>query len=60
MVVPKSGKVYLNCQDYFSVVPLTRVDTDAVFSTVLIGDFGWNIDGSVFRASTLGQMLEKE
>jgi hypothetical protein len=52
--------MYLNRQDYFSSVLLMCPDTGAVFSTVLIGDFGKNSDGSVFRASVLGQMLEKE
>jgi len=60
MVVPKLGSVYLNRQDYISVVRLTCSVTGAVFSTVLIGDFGRNSDVSVFRTSTLGQMLEKE
>jgi hypothetical protein len=39
---------------------LACADADALFTTVCIGDFGKNSDGSVFRASTLGKMLEKE
>jgi hypothetical protein len=39
---------------------LACADADALFTTVHIGDFGKNSDGSVFRASTLGEMLEKE
>jgi hypothetical protein len=35
-------------------------DADALFTTVHVGYFGKNSDGSVFRASTFGQILEKE
>jgi hypothetical protein len=57
---PKSGSLYFNYKGYFSVVLLACADTDALFTTVHVGDFGKNSDGSVFRASTLGKILEKE
>ncbi|GFG36521.1 hypothetical protein Cfor_11855 [Coptotermes formosanus] len=39
---------------------LARADADALFTTVYAGDFGTNSDGSVFRASALGQVLDTE
>jgi hypothetical protein len=57
---PKSGSLYFNYKGYISVVLLACADADALFTTVHVGDFGKNSDGSVIGASTLGQMLEKE
>jgi hypothetical protein len=45
---------------YFSVILRASADADALFTTVHVGDFGKNSNGSVFRASTLWEMLEKE
>jgi hypothetical protein len=42
------------------VILLASAYEDALFTTVHVGDFGKNSNGSVFRASTLGKMLEKE
>jgi hypothetical protein len=39
---------------------LACADADALFTAVHDGDFGKNSDGSVFRASTLGEKLEKK
>jgi hypothetical protein len=58
--VPKSGSLYFNYKGYFSVVLVVRADADALFTTVHVGYFSKNSDTSVFRAPTLGQMLEKE
>jgi hypothetical protein len=57
---PKSGSLYFNYKDYILVVLVACANSNAVFKTVHVGDFGKNSDGSEFRASTLGQMLEKE
>jgi hypothetical protein len=54
---PKTVSLY-KC--YFSVILLACADADALFTTVHIGDFGKNSDGSMFMASTSGKMLEKE
>jgi hypothetical protein len=56
----KTGSLYYNCKSYFSIILLAYADADALFITVHVGDFGKNSDGSVFRASTLGEMLENE
>jgi hypothetical protein len=50
---PKSGSLYFNRKGHFSVVLLARADADALFTTVHVGYFGKNSDGSMFRASTL-------
>jgi hypothetical protein len=50
----KSGSLYFNYKGYFSVVLLACADTDALFTTVHVGYFGKNSDGSMFRASMLG------
>jgi hypothetical protein len=52
------GSLYFN--NIFSVILLANADADALFTTVHVGDFGKNSNGSVFRASTLWEMLEKE
>jgi hypothetical protein len=39
---------------------LACADADALFTTVHVGYFGKNRDGSVFTASTFGQILDKE
>jgi hypothetical protein len=57
---PKTGSLYFNYKGYFLVILLACADTDALFTTVHVGDFGKNSDGSVFRASTFGKKLEKE
>jgi hypothetical protein len=57
---PKIGSLYCNYKGYISVILLVCADADALFTTVHIGDFGKNSDGSVFKASALGKMLEKE
>jgi hypothetical protein len=57
---PKTGSLNYNYKGCFSVILLACVDADALFTTVHIGDFDKNSDGSVFRASTLGEMLETE
>jgi hypothetical protein len=56
----KFGSLYFNCKGSFLLVLLACADANALFTTVHVGDFGKNSDGSVLRASTLGQMLEKE
>ncbi|GFG33439.1 hypothetical protein Cfor_10032 [Coptotermes formosanus] len=56
----KSGSLYFKYKGYFSVVLLARADSNPLFTTVHVGYFGKNSDGSVFRVSTLGQMLETE
>jgi hypothetical protein len=57
---PKSGSLYFNYKGYILVVLLACADANALFTTVHVRGFSKNSDGSVFRASTLGQMLEKE
>jgi hypothetical protein len=39
---------------------LKCADANALLTTVHVGDFSKNSDGSVLRASTLGNMPEKE
>jgi hypothetical protein len=56
----KTRSLYYNYKGYFSVILVACADADILFTTVHIGDFGKNSDGSVFRASTLGEMLKKE
>jgi hypothetical protein len=58
--IPETGSLCYNYKDNFSVILLAYADADALSTTVHVGDFGKNSDGSVFRASTLGGMLEKE
>jgi hypothetical protein len=57
--LPKTGSLYFNYKGYCSVILLACADIDALFTTVHVGDFSKNSDGSVLRTSTLGQMLEK-
>jgi hypothetical protein len=57
--LPKPGSLYFNYKGYFSVI-LVCADADALFTRVHVGDFGKNSDGSVLRASTLGEKLEKK
>jgi hypothetical protein len=56
---PKIGSLYIY-KWYFSVILLACADAKALFTTVHVGDFGKNSGGSVSRASTFGEMLEKE
>ncbi|GFG32013.1 hypothetical protein Cfor_08532, partial [Coptotermes formosanus] len=51
---PKIGSPCFNYKGYFSAVLLARADADVLFTTVHVGYFGKNSDGSVFRASRLG------
>jgi hypothetical protein len=57
---PKTGSLYCNYKSYISVMLLACADAEALFTTVHVGDIGKKSDGSVFRASTLGEMLGKE
>ncbi|GFG35212.1 hypothetical protein Cfor_01316, partial [Coptotermes formosanus] len=57
---PKSGSLDFKRKGYFSVVLLACADVHALFTTVHVGYFSKNSDGSVFRASTLGQLLDTE
>lgn len=57
---PKMGSLYFKNKGCFSVILLASGDTDTLFTTVHVGDFGKNSNGYVFRASTLWEMLEKE
>jgi hypothetical protein len=56
----KSGSLYFNYKGYFLVVLIVCAGVDALFTTAFVGYFSENSDGSVFRASMLGQMLEME
>ncbi|GFG39557.1 hypothetical protein Cfor_00987 [Coptotermes formosanus] len=55
-----SGSLYFNCKGYFSVVLLALADANALFTTVHVGYFGKNSDGSMFRGSTLGHAGPEE
>jgi hypothetical protein len=52
---PKTASLYFNYEGYFSVILLPCADAD-----VHVEDFGKNSDGYVFRASTLGEILENK
>jgi hypothetical protein len=57
---PKTRSLYYNYKGYFSIILLACADADGLFTTVHVGYFSKNSGGSVFRASTLREMLEKE
>jgi hypothetical protein len=44
---PKTGSLYFNYKGYFSVILLACADADALFTTVHVGGFNKNSDGSV-------------
>jgi hypothetical protein len=44
----------------FKVILLACTDNGVLFTTVHVKDFGKNSNGSVFKACTLGEMLEEE
>ena len=53
----KSGSQHFNYKQYFSVVLRAVVDSNGLFITIDVGDFGRNSDGGVLSNSKFGRML---
>jgi hypothetical protein len=58
--LPITGSLYYNYKGYFSVILPACADADAQFTTVHVGDFGKNSDGSVFRSLTSEKCWRKK
>jgi hypothetical protein len=56
---PKPESLYLHYKGYFSVALLACTDANALFTTVR-RDFSKKSDSSIFTASTLRKMLDRE
>ncbi|XP_069819612.1 uncharacterized protein [Dendropsophus ebraccatus] len=53
----RSGSLYYNYKQYFSVVLLALADSDYRFVIVDIGAYGSSADAGVFRASRMSELL---
>ncbi|KAJ9584715.1 hypothetical protein L9F63_020948 [Diploptera punctata] len=54
---PRSGSMYFNYKDYYSVVLMTVADSKYRFVYVNVGSFGKDCDPSIFKQSTLWQSV---
>ncbi|XP_050306290.1 putative nuclease HARBI1 [Anthonomus grandis grandis] len=57
--IPNSGSTNYNYKHYHSIVLLAVCDADGLFTMIETGYAGRNNDGGIFRASNLGQCLER-
>ncbi|XP_015376947.1 PREDICTED: uncharacterized protein LOC107171233 [Diuraphis noxia] len=57
---PKTGSAFFNYKQYFSIVLMACVDTNGLFLTIDVGDYGRNSDGRVFRRSSLGKAIDND
>lgn len=53
----KSGSLYFNYKDYFSIVLLALVDANYRFMVVDVGSYGKEGDSSIFNKSLLGKKI---
>ena len=51
----KTGTLYFNYKGHFSLNLMALVDANYKFICIDVGDYGSNVDGSVFRKSAFGQ-----
>lgn len=54
---PKSGSLYFNYKEYFSIVLLAIVDANYKFLAVDIGSYGKEGDSGIFSKSIMGQKI---
>lgn len=54
----KSGSMYFNYLNTYSIVLLAIVDHDCKFTCVDAGGYGKNSDGGIFEASSMGQRID--
>lgn len=53
----KTGSLFFNYKDYFSIVMLAMVDANYKFIAVDVGSFGREGDSGIFLKSTMGQQI---
>lgn len=53
----KTGSLFFNYKDYFSIVMLAMVDANYKFSTVDVGSFGREGDSGIFLKFAMGQQI---
>ncbi|GFS20038.1 protein ALP1-like [Elysia marginata] len=51
---------FLQLQEFFSLQLQAVVEADLMFTAIDVGDFGMNSDGSVFKNSTFGELLNNK
>jgi len=52
-----SGSLYYNYKSTFSIILLATCDAEYNFTTINVGGYGKQRDGSIFAGSTLGKKL---
>lgn len=53
----KTGSLFFNYKDYFSIVMLAMVDANYKFIAIDVGSFGREGDSGIFLKSTMGQQI---
>lgn len=56
----KSGSLYYNYKNYFSLVLLATVDANYKFIAIDVGSFGKEGDSSIFEKSNMGRRIRSE
>ncbi|XP_065321355.1 uncharacterized protein LOC135928818 [Gordionus sp. m RMFG-2023] len=54
----KSGSLYYNYKQYFSIIPQALVDGRGRFMVIAVGSYGSESDGGVYSNSLLSKMIE--
>jgi hypothetical protein len=55
----KSGSLFFNYKQTFSVVLMATVDADYKFVTIDVGSMGRSSDGNIFSSSVLAKKLNE-
>jgi hypothetical protein len=57
---PKSGSIYFNYLQTYSIVLLAIADHDCKFTCIDVGGYGKNSDGGIFEASSIGKRIDRD
>jgi hypothetical protein len=56
---PKSGSIYFNYLQTYSIVLLEIADHDCKFTCIDVGGYGKNSDGGIFEALSVGKRIDR-